>query len=273
MRCWRIATLYGPDNLAPLGRREPSTMTSRTLPGACSPRESVRGKQAEANLALGVSLLSVFAGVLLTLQVTLEVHWRIGLPSTLSLQEIGTLLLSLASFIVAAGLVSILPVRGQARFGHILTSRITDSGKNWQEEPLRSFIELFLCASAVWHTYAATDELVFSLLCGVLCSWAVIFGGEVSTEPLRRLERAIASAFGSPKEVTEGVAPEQRIGCSISLLALYCWGGLQLIYAHVHDLLLASSLAALMFFGALVLAKVGPHLPGPHLPAPCLPGE
>ena len=47
------------------------------------------------------------------------------------------------------------------------------------------------------------------------------------------------------------------MSCSITLLALYAWGGLRLIYAHVADILWASALAALLAFATTALA--GPN--------------
>ena len=71
---------------------------------------------------------------------------------------------------------------------------------------------------------------------------------------MRALERLLAAHFGEVAVEVE-TSPGQRMGCSLALLALFAWGGLQLLYAHVHDLLLASLLAALIAVATLVLAR------------------
>ena len=203
--------------------------------------------------AVTYSIIFAVVGVLLTLQVTLELT---GLTHFTPF-HFGLLLLMLGTFIVAATILSVLPVKGAQTVGEILILRILDSGKNWEREPLRSFLELFLCASAVWQSLLSTGDLATSLVCGTLSSWAVVLAGELATEPLRTVEAALAKTYGDAEpQVDDKHGPGRRMGCSITLLALYAWGGVQLIYAHVRDLLWASGLAAFMCLGTLLLAKL-----------------
>jgi hypothetical protein len=121
-------------------------------------------------------------GALLGLRAVLEINGR-SAPSHASPVDVHSfsllmlmladlhnyvLLLPTAAAIVASALLIVLPVPALNAAGEILRGRIVSTSKNWQEDALRSFVELFLCASAVWHAFMASGHLGYSLACGVL---------------------------------------------------------------------------------------------------------
>ena len=129
---------------------------------------------------LGSTIFTAAIGVLVTLQAVLELNGRVmGAPSHVSPVISGLLLLMLAAFIGGTSVLSILPSPLVNAVGALLQSRLIDAGRNWKEDALRSFVELFLSISSGLHTFQNTGHLGSSLGCGLLASWAVILGGEL----------------------------------------------------------------------------------------------
>jgi len=142
--------------------------------------------------------------------------------------------------------------------GHVLISRIVDAGRNWETEILRSFIELFCSLSVIWYTFMLGGQKVLSsLLLGVASGVAVIFCGELLTQPLRWLEENVRRSWGDADgDCTSTALEKQRTGCSLTLLGLYGWGALRLIYQHTSDILLASIVSSTMFFSMMIVSKL-----------------
>ncbi|KAL1521101.1 hypothetical protein AB1Y20_022655 [Prymnesium parvum] len=201
-------------------------------------------------LLLRRGALYASVGVLFTLQLSLLAHRQLGSPVIrISPPLFGLMLLTLAVFLAVAKL---LPLHA----GRTLRSRILDADANWRSDPTRSFIELFACVAVLWSTYAAGHRLGVSVACAVLSSLVIIFCGEMLTEHIRALEGTLMLRWDMP-----GSDPKKRVGCSMGVLSLFAWSGIGLIYEHVSDLVLASSLATAVFLLILLTARVTTAFP------------
>jgi len=197
--------------------------------------------------------LNAIGGVACTVAVASE------LGGVISIEVFGVCILALAALLIIANLLRLATVTHQA--ARIIIGRVVNAGHNWDTEPLRSFLESFGAFSVVISCFASTQRVGVSLLCGVASGLAIIFCGEVCTAPIRALEDALLCAWGHANNRPSPAADKrpgekQRIGCSLSVLCLYGWGALRLIWAHTSDLVLASTVSSLVICAVLMLSRL-----------------
>lgn len=192
-------------------------------------------------------MVNLISGIAFTVAVASECG------GVISLEVFGVCSLVLAAFLVTANLLRLATVTRQ--IGRILIGRVVDAGHNWATEPLRSFLEAFGTFSVVISCFATTGRLVPSTVCGVASGAAIIACGEVCTAPIRALEDALSTAWGHAPHAAPA-NEKQRLGCSCTVLCLYGWGALRLIWAHTSDLLLASTISSLVVCATLVLSRL-----------------
>jgi hypothetical protein len=195
------------------------------------------------------AMLSMFAGVAFTLAAASECG-----GFTISIEAFGVSILALAAFLVMANLLRLTSVTKSA--ARVLIGRVVDAGHNWDTEMLRSFIELFCSLSVVFLSYTSTQRLLASLLGGVLSGSAVIYCGELLTEPCRQLEDALRRSSWGEAERASLAQQKRRIGCSVTVLCLFAWGALRLIFDYTSRILVASTVASLMLFAMHVVSKL-----------------
>ena len=128
-----------------------------------------------------IPLLAAGAAVLLTMQATVSFHKGVshpvgGEPEDTSNLKFGSLSL-FASFLFVLfsnALSRWDPTRGM---GKVLVARVTSMVGNWQNETLRSFVELFIWMGVMWATFTANERGFFSLLCATMSGAVVVLCG------------------------------------------------------------------------------------------------
>ena len=190
-----------------------------------------------------LSAVCAVGGILLTMQ-------TVGTTiSTSGLDKIALSALSSVLFILVSNALSrFTPTR---HFGRVLVDRMINTVENWEEETLRSFVELAVWLWVSWSTAEITGNWPLALGCALCSSWVVVLAGELMTSRLRTVERKLRRAWGEDEEAATSLAS----GSSI-VLCMYGYGVLTAIYAHVSDIALAGLLAGLAGSGLLVAAKL-----------------
>jgi len=136
------------------------------------------------------------------------------------------------------------------RAGQVLVDRVVGMVDNWENETLRSFIELGIWLGVIWATFDVTGRLDLSLLCGTMSGCLVVLCGEALTPCLRELEQHAKAArvCSSTRAASQRKSGTRRSGAQLvdpGLLAIYGIGGLRLIYENVTDIVVAGVLAGL----------------------------
>ncbi|CEG44364.1 F-box domain [Plasmopara halstedii] len=136
------------------------------------------------------------------LQLTVETHMRMQLTATCALLfclflityasmislfsiyhyfdsiEAAFCLASLAGIFFLAASELFLMWEPTREIGLLLQRRVTNASENWQQEPLRSFLELFTWFAVICGSFAMYDDLVLALQLGTLSGIAVTLSGE-----------------------------------------------------------------------------------------------
>jgi len=221
----------------------PASPTRREV-GAKRPR-APGGRPAGCGVATAGVLSAVCAvgGILLTMQ-------TVGTTlSTSGLDKIALSALSSVLFILVSNALSrFTPTR---HVGRVLVDRMINTVENWEEETLRSSVELAIWLWVCWSTAEITGNWPLALGCALCSSWVVVLAGELMTSRLRTVERKLRRAWGEDEEAATSLAS----GSSV-VLCMYGYGVLTAIYAHVDDIALAGLLAGLAGSGLLVAAKL-----------------
>ena len=223
-----------------------------------------------------IPLLAAGAAVLLTMQATVSFHKGVshpvgGEPEDTSNLKFGSLSL-FASFLFVLfsnALSRWDPTRGM---GKVLVERVTSMVGNWQNETLRSFVELFIWMGVMWATFTATERGFFSLLCATMSGAVVVLCGECLTAQIRKIgtefanayQRSGAAAAGSLEEVGSGSVDEIALkrckeGAHLvdpTLLCIYGYGVIAVIYHNVSDITVAGLLAGLAGCALLATATL-----------------
>ncbi|CAI5733645.1 unnamed protein product [Hyaloperonospora brassicae] len=89
--------------------------------------------------------------------------------------------------------------------GLLLQGRVTNAKKNWQLEPLRSFLELFTWFAVIWGSFAMYDDLLLALQLGTFSGIAVTLSGEFFRKKTR--SKLIPGRLALPMESETTTSP------------------------------------------------------------------
>uniref|UniRef100_M4B1P0 F-box domain-containing protein n=1 Tax=Hyaloperonospora arabidopsidis (strain Emoy2) TaxID=559515 RepID=M4B1P0_HYAAE len=146
--------------------------------------------------------------------------------------------------------------------GLLLQGRVTNAKENWQQEPLRSFLELFTWFAVIWGSFAMYNDLLLALQLGTFSGIAVTLSGEFFRKTRLKLipwdydllteSETITSPMSPPAIVRSSITgPGEALPLPVMLLFTYVGSGtFQWIFENMRSLevtVLLATIAGIFF--------------------------